>query len=148
MSQAYPICGVWMDWRSETDKNMQKIFCPVAQSTDTDTVTRSYPDSYRRETQGYDIDKNFSWSDPMNPGPPPFKPQETLATHWQPRLHKSNAPIVPNVLGGGQLYSKSALDRGVLRAAPSKLPVETYCNACPRKYNSGAPSLGVRYAYN
>jgi hypothetical protein len=39
-----PICNVWVDWRSETDKYMQKTFCPLAIDTDTDPNTRSYPD--------------------------------------------------------------------------------------------------------
>lgn len=38
MSSKYPICNVWYDWRTETDKNMQKTFCVVAQATDTDAV--------------------------------------------------------------------------------------------------------------
>lgn len=44
MSQQYPICNVWMDWRTQTDKYMQAVFCPIAQATDTNPNTKLYPD--------------------------------------------------------------------------------------------------------
>lgn len=39
-----PICDIWTDWRSETDKYMQKVFCPLAIDTDTNPNTPDYPD--------------------------------------------------------------------------------------------------------
>lgn len=39
-----PICNIWVDWRSETDKYMQKVFCPLAVETDTNPNTPEYPD--------------------------------------------------------------------------------------------------------
>lgn len=39
------ICDVYMSVRSETDKQMQKVYCPIAIETDTNTNVRDYPDS-------------------------------------------------------------------------------------------------------
>lgn len=47
-SNKYPICNVFTSWRSETDKQMQAVFCPLAQATDTNVVSRDYPDSVER----------------------------------------------------------------------------------------------------
>lgn len=51
----YPICGVWMDWRTPTDRNMQQTFCPVAQATDTNPVVWDYPDGMGGP-RGYPVD--------------------------------------------------------------------------------------------
>jgi len=46
----YPICSVWYQWRTQTDKDMQNIFCPIAQTSYTD---------YAGVRKGWDIQENF-----------------------------------------------------------------------------------------
>lgn len=64
----YPICGVWMDWRTPTDKDMQAVFCPVAQGTDTNPVVWDYPDGMGGP-RGYPVNPNRARSTRENYGP-------------------------------------------------------------------------------
>lgn len=52
MSDEYSICDQWYWWRTETDRNMQGVFCPVAQGTDTDTTSQDFPDGCARKAPG------------------------------------------------------------------------------------------------
>jgi hypothetical protein len=89
MSREYSICDQWYWWRTETDKDMQRVFCPVAQGTDTDTTTQDFPDGCMRK-------------DPSVC----FRP-ETRKDWWKMKPYVNRPSVVEKYSCGGPSYTKS-----------------------------------------
>lgn len=164
MSRDDAICNQWYWWRSQTDRNMQNVFCPAAQATDTNPDVPDFPDGcaragdvmscFRPETQKawWNMDRavreNYSCGEKRAAVYPPQYERAGIA-----RLQKTNPPRVD-----GRCDSPPVADTVNAKriAAPFMSPntprpgwaptYEGYCGPCDKKYRVGSGALGTRYA--
>jgi hypothetical protein len=170
MSDEYSICDQWYWWRTETDKDMQRVFCPVAQGTNTDTTTQDFPDGcmrkdpsvcFRPETRKdwwemkpygkKQVVERYSCGGPSYTRSMPNPYSSVFEQSSIPRLQKQDPPRVDyscKECGGDLSAFSGASGRYVVPGSSPNAPMkgwaptyEGYCGSCA----AGGLSQNMRY---